>query len=75
MLGDALIFNSVEFWTGKNPITTMKDGDREVALQRTSKGLHIDVLEAGKAAPTSPGAFARLLEQQEAGTLVAVDAR
>jgi uncharacterized protein DUF3332 len=131
-LGDALIFNTVEFWGGKNPITAMKDGDRDVIVQRTGDGLHIDVLEPGKAARsfdvavhedgaavleggvtiasatgdsaggievfdasghsllhktlpeaeaiaaavrTSPTAFARLLEQQEAGTLVAFGAR
>jgi uncharacterized protein DUF3332 len=130
-LGDALIFNTVEFWGGKNPITTMKDGDRDVIVQRTGDGLHIDVLEPGKAARsfdvavhddgaavleggvaiatatgdgagidvfdasghallhktlpeaealaaalrTSPTAFARLLEQQEAGTLLAFGAR
>src|SRR4051812_31708500 len=131
-LGDALIFNTVEFWGGKNPITAMKDGDRDVIVQRTGDGLHIDVLEPGKAARSfeiavyddgaavleggvtiasatggtaggievfdasgrsllrktlpeaealaaavrvSPTAFARLLEQQEAGTLVALGAR
>ncbi len=131
-LGDALIFNTVEFWGGKNPITAMKDGDRDVIVQRTPDGLHIDVLEPGKAARSfdvavhddgaavleggitiasatgdgaggievfdssgrsllhktlpeaealaaavrvSPSAFARLLEQQEAGTLVAFGAR
>lgn len=130
-LGDALIFNTVEFWGGKNPITTMKEGDRDVVVQRTPDGLHIEVLETGKAARsfdvavrddgataleggvpiamatsdaagiavvdasgrpllhksvpeaealamaarTSPTAFARLLEQQEAGTLVAFGAR
>lgn len=130
-LGDALIFNTVEFWGGKNPITTMKEGDRDVVVQRTKDGVHIDVLGPGKAARTfdiavsedgataleggvpvararndgagiavidasgrsllhksvpeaealaaaartSPAAFARLLEQQEAGTLVAFGAR
>src|SRR3954452_23213780 len=49
-LGDAIIFNTVEFWGGKNPITSMKDGDRDVIVQRTEAGLHIDVLERGKAA-------------------------
>lgn len=130
-LGDALIFNTVEFWGGKNPITTMKDGERDVVVRRTPEGLRIDVLEPGRsarsfdvalredgataaeggvplaiatggeagisvvdasghpllrkslpeaealaaAARTSPAAFARLLEQQEAGTLVAFGAR
>jgi len=130
-LGDALIFNTVEFWGGKNPITTTRDGHRDVVLQRTGDGLRIDVLEQGKparsfdvivrddgatalergvpiatasgdgggigvfdasgrellhrtmpeaealaaAARTSPSTFARLLEQQEAGTVVAFAGR
>ena len=29
-LGDAVIFNSVEFWTGKNPMTSALDGQKMV---------------------------------------------
>ena len=132
-LGDALIFNTVEFWGGKNPITTTRHGDRDVVVERTADGLHIEVLEPGKAARsfdiavrddgatalergrgvpsatasvdgagvtlldasgrellhrtmpeaealaaaarTSPSTFARLLEQQEAGTVLAFGGR
>ena len=127
-LADVLIFNSIEFWSGKNPITAMKDGDRDIIVQRTGRGLQIEVVEPGKApraveisiaqdgaeardgagvllasvradetgvtvadgagrivlhrtpgeaealasaVHASPAAFVRLLEQQEAGALVA----
>ena len=49
-LGDVLIFNSVEFWTGNNPITVMNDGPREVIARRTADGMQIQVSEPGKAA-------------------------
>src|SRR5690242_1708980 len=47
-LGDTLIFNSVEFWTGSNPITVMNDGPRQVIARRTAEGMQIQVNEAGK---------------------------
>ncbi len=127
VFADSVLFNSIEFWSGKNPIT-MNEGDREVMAVRTDGGVHLEVREAGKprrtleialrddgaeardvngvlvasvhsdetyvtvadsegrvvlrrtrpeadalasAAQVSTAAFVRLLEQQEAGTLVA----
>lgn len=127
VFADAVLFNSIEFWSGKNAIT-MNEGGREVMVVRTAAGVHLEVQEAGKpartieialrddgaeardasgtllasvraddtgatvadgngrvvlrrtsseiealasAAQASPAAFVRLLEQQEAGTLVA----
>ena len=54
-LGDALIFNSIEFWTGNNPITppmtaqtqtkTLAQGSQRAVLERTdsSDGRHMSV--------------------------------
>ncbi len=41
--GDALIFNTIEFWGGKNPVLSAADrkGD-PVAVSRTDRGLRID---------------------------------
>ena len=41
-IGDALIFNSIEFWTGDNPIdedasTVLQDGDTKVTLARQDR--------------------------------------
>jgi hypothetical protein len=49
LLADPLIFNSVEFWTGSNPITVMNDGPRQVMARRTAQGVQIQVTEPGKA--------------------------
>jgi len=126
---DPLIFNSVEFWTGKNPMAiNVHEGNREMIARRTESGVHLEVLEPGKppraveialrddgaeargsdgtllasvrsdesgvtvadgtgrvvlhrapsevealasAAQASTAAFIRLLEQQEAGTVIA----
>lgn len=41
MLGDAVIFNTIEFWSGKNPITvSMGDSpDQDVILERSAMGV------------------------------------
>lgn len=43
-IGDALIFNTIEFWGGKNPVLSAADlkGD-PVAVTRTEQGLRLDV--------------------------------
>ena len=57
-LGDALIFNSIEFWTGDNPIdspsgstTTIQDGPRTVELARSvtpeGRELRVRILQDG----------------------------
>ena len=38
MLGDALIFNSVEFWTGDNPIDSASAGEPGTRTKRIAKG-------------------------------------
>ena len=40
MMGDAFIFNTVEFWGEKNPLasTTVDDGDESVALNKRADG-------------------------------------
>ncbi len=42
-LGDALIFNSIEFWGGKNPVLSGSDtkGD-PVAVLRTDRGMRLE---------------------------------
>src|ERR1041384_1872981 len=47
-LGDTLIFNSVEFWTGTNPMAMIDAGPRPVIARRTADGMQIRVNEAGK---------------------------
>ncbi len=53
-LGDAIIFNSIEFWTGENPvdevtdageIKTIEDGERTIELtrQRTDEGVELTI--------------------------------
>lgn len=65
-LGDAVIFNSVEFWTGKNPVTAKKirsleTGGRQAVLIYTpeERRLRVDSFEKGRPASTlvfEPGA-------------------
>jgi hypothetical protein len=61
-LGDAIIFNSIEFWGGKNPIgkadiKTMQDGDRQVVMKYSGdeRRLRVDSFEKGR--PTSTVVF------------------
>lgn len=58
-LGDAIVFNSVEFWTGKNPVTakstrTIQDGDRTAVLTYSpeDRRLRVDQFEKGRPAGT-----------------------
>jgi len=41
MLADAAIFNTVEFWTGENPIKlSMNDSqDKDIIMERTARGV------------------------------------
>lgn len=41
MLGDAVIFNTVEFWSGKNPIKVSMSNspDKDVILERSAEGV------------------------------------
>ena len=38
LMGDAFVFNSIEFWTGKNPVTRTRGGVDDVALQSFQSG-------------------------------------
>ena len=48
-IGDALIFNSIEFWTGENPLddaggsVVLEDGDTQIRLQRENDGRALNV--------------------------------
>ena len=37
-LGDAIIFNSIEFWGGENPITSINNGDESVKMTKNDDG-------------------------------------
>lgn len=37
-LGDAIIFNSIEFWGGENPIATVTNGDENVKMTKNEDG-------------------------------------
>jgi hypothetical protein len=37
-LGDAIIFNSIEFWGGENPIATVTNGDESVKMTKNEDG-------------------------------------
>lgn len=59
MLGDAIVFNSVEFWTGKNPILaknvkSVQQGDLQAVMSYTpgDHRLRVDSFEKGKLAST-----------------------
>lgn len=58
-LGDAIIFNSIEFWGGKNPITaktikSLENGDQQAVMTYSAgeRKLRIDLFEKGKVAGT-----------------------
>jgi len=48
-IGDALIFNSIEFWTGENPLDdaggslVLEDGDTRIRLEREDDGRALSV--------------------------------
>lgn len=41
MLADGFVFNTIEFWTGKNPITvSMNDSsDKDIIMERSARGV------------------------------------
>ncbi len=58
-LGDAIVFNSIEFWTGKNPVMaknvkSIQDGDKQAVLSYTPADhrLRVDSFEKGKITST-----------------------
>jgi hypothetical protein len=58
-LGDAIIFNSIEFWTGKNPVTaknvkSIEAGDKQAVLSYTPDAhrLRVDNFEKGRITST-----------------------
>lgn len=70
-LGDAIIFNAVEFWGGKNPVTakrvqSIERGEHQAVLTFTKDKLRIDSFEKGRPAGT-------VLLQPEGGVLAARD--
>lgn len=60
-LGDAIIFNSIEFWGGNNPIAkrTVEGGDKQVVLTSLDSGetLRVDGFERGR--PSGSLVFSR----------------
>lgn len=58
MLGDALVFNSIEFWGGTNPVAkkvdSAEEGRRQAVLSREpgSRRLRLDRFEDGRPAGT-----------------------
>lgn len=72
-LGDAVIFNSVEFWSGKNPVNakhvrSVEQGDHQAVLSLTPEQLRIDSFEKGRPAGT-------VIVRPEGGSVVARDVR
>jgi Domain of unknown function (DUF3332) len=75
ILGDALIFNSIEFWGGTNPIKakniSIEDGNKQVVA--TFKGndrVRIDVFEAYRPVDTiniTPGPDGNLVAKSDSG--------
>lgn len=70
-LGDAIIFNAVEFWGGKNPIAakrvhSIEQGDHQAVLTFSKDRLRIDSFERGRPRGT-------VLLQPEGGVLAARD--
>ena len=59
-LADAIIFNSIEFWTGNNPLNESADagtrkisrGDTEVIMKRNGNDVVIEQFRKGEAAGT-----------------------
>lgn len=53
-LGDAIIFNSIEFWGGNNPVAkrTMESGEKQVVLTSLDSGdsLRVDGFDRGRPA-------------------------
>lgn len=50
LLADGIVFNSIEFWGGQNPVSAkhLKEGNREAVLTRHGDRLRIDSFEAGR---------------------------
>lgn len=72
VLGDAVIFNSVEFWGHKNPVNakrvrSVEQGDHQAVLSLTPDQLRIDAFEKGRPAGT-------VIVKPEGGDLVVSDA-
>ena len=85
LLGDAFIFNTIEFWGGTNPISSTVEGDDAVASTRTFQaGEHKVVLErrdteAGRQLTVRTYENDRLVERSDLvalgdGTVAKVDA-
>lgn len=59
-LADAVLFNSLEFWTGNNPMATTADagtrrivrGDTEMVLTRSGDEMVVQQFQAGAPGPT-----------------------
>lgn len=55
-LGDAIVFNSIEFWGGNNPVAkrTIEKGDKQVVLSSLNSGEHlrVDGFERGRPSGT-----------------------
>ena len=72
VLGDAIIFNSMEFWTGDNPIAsrrirTIQDGDKQVVMsyRPEDRSLKLVSMEGGRHVSTV------ILEPDGKGRMVA----
>lgn len=80
VLADALVFNSIEFWGGKNPVTARqtrsveKDGKQAVmTYSPEAKRMRIDVFESGRPSGTivlEPGKDGNLTARDNQGNLL-----
>lgn len=68
LLGDALIFNVIEFWSGDNPVVE-KTGDNRVAIRKDGKTYEIESLGHQSFAMYIDGKLAALASRDGAGKL------
>jgi len=83
-LGDAVLFNSIQFWTGENPVTgkavrSVEAGDRQVVMSYSPEGkrLRLDMFRGGRSVGTAvvaPGPDGRATLTDERGTVTVVGA-
>lgn len=79
-LADALVFNSIEFWGGKNPVTARqtrsveKDGRQAVmTYSQEKKRMRIDMFESGRLSGTivlEPGKDGNMTAKDSKGNLL-----
>ena len=70
MIGDAVIFNTIEFWTGENPLASGNSNTNVVSKQAQGAVMHYDQIADTVTieAEGAPGAL--ILERDPAGVLM-----